>query len=53
MMILRGREASRFERRIEEDLKRPTKLIPTPKLEEARRLVIQYAHKRAMVRPTK
>ena len=42
-MVLRGREADRFERRIEEDLKRPTKLIPTPKLEEARKLIFQLS----------
>lgn len=44
--VLRGREAERFERKIKEDLNKPTKLIPTPKLEKARELVIAHAIKR-------
>ena len=41
--ILKGREAIKFDERIKKDLQRPTRLVPTPKLEEARKLVIEYA----------
>ena len=41
--ILKGREAIKFDERIKKDLHRPTRLVPTPKLEEARKLVIEYA----------
>jgi hypothetical protein len=37
--ILWGREAKKFEQRLADDLNNPTTLKPTPKLEEARRIV--------------
>ncbi|MBW2083835.1 MAG: hypothetical protein JRI39_12320 [Deltaproteobacteria bacterium] len=41
-----GRRASKkFLEKIEKDLKRPARLVPTPKLYEARRLVTQHACK--------
>jgi len=33
--ILRGKDAKEFEKKIKKDLKKPTKLIPTPKLYKA------------------
>lgn len=44
--ILRGREAKRFEARVSEDLKKPCRLIPTPRLEQARRIVKEYVLER-------
>ena len=40
--ILKGKDAERFETRILHDLKTPCKLIETPKLEQARNMVIEY-----------
>lgn len=40
--ILRGKDAEEFERRVAQDLKKRCKLVETPKLEEARRLVVEY-----------
>ena len=42
MRVLKGREAYRFEARVAKDLTRPSYAIPTPKLEQARRLVKEY-----------
>ena len=39
--ILRGKHARRFWRMVERDLKTPLGLVPTPKLEEARRLIVE------------
>ena len=44
--ILKGKEASNFLRKIESDLKKPLKFIPTPKLDQAKKLVKQYVAKR-------
>jgi hypothetical protein len=44
--ILGKKETTRFLKQIKEDLKSPAELIPTPKIEEARRLVKEYAAKR-------
>ncbi len=41
--VLRGLEAKKFARKIERDLKRPTTLKDTPKLEEARKAVREHA----------
>lgn len=43
--VLRGEYALEFERKIEQGLKKPAKLIPTPKIENARKLVIAYVSK--------
>ncbi|MDQ1317212.1 MAG: hypothetical protein QG588_863 [Candidatus Poribacteria bacterium] len=43
---LKGKDAVRFSERIKKDLAKPAKLIPTPKIEEARRAVKEYAAKR-------
>jgi hypothetical protein len=44
--VLTGQDAFVFCRTIEEDLKKPTRLIPTPKLEAARKKIQQYASER-------
>jgi len=41
--ILKGRTAKAFEERIKFDLSRPASLKPTPKLEQARAAVKEYA----------
>lgn len=41
--ILKGRDAKKFDEKIKQDLQRPTRLVPTPRLEEARKLVMEYA----------
>lgn len=41
--ILRGREAKKFDLRIEEDLKTPTSIIATPRLENAKLLLRKNA----------
>lgn len=43
--ILRGADAERFEIRILQDIKKPCKLIETPKLEQARKIVRAHAKK--------
>lgn len=43
--VLRGRDAKRFDEKIIVDLKTKMPLIATPKLEEARKLAIEYANK--------
>ena len=43
---LYGKDADRFEAMIEEGLKHPCGPVPTPKLEEARRKVLQDAKRR-------
>ncbi len=43
--ILSKKEYIKFLKKVEEGLKKPTRLILTPKIEEARRLVKQYAAK--------
>jgi NAD(P)H-hydrate repair Nnr-like enzyme with NAD(P)H-hydrate dehydratase domain len=43
--ILGRKEAVKFLKKVEEDLKKSTRLILTPKIEEARRLVKEYAAK--------
>ncbi len=40
--LLRGKDAERFVRTVARDLKHPASYVPTPKLEEARKLVRQY-----------
>lgn len=37
--ILEGEDAEKFYDRIKEDLKTPTFLVPTPKLEQAKKLI--------------
>lgn len=41
---LYGKEAEEFTKKIEEDLKKPVGLIPTPKLEEARKRIYAMTH---------
>ena len=41
--VLTGQDAVVFMRTIEEDIKKPSRLVPTPKLEQARRLIKQHA----------
>jgi len=41
--VLTGKEAAKFITRIQEEAKNKVGLIPTPKLEEARKLVKQYS----------
>jgi hypothetical protein len=43
--VLWGRDAEKFEKKIAEDLKNPTTLKSTPKLEEARVLAREYAQR--------
>jgi glutamate formiminotransferase len=43
--ILKGKIAKEFEKRIQHDLQIPAYLKPTPKIEEARKAVKQYAVK--------
>jgi hypothetical protein len=40
--VLRGRAAREFERKLREDLKKPSRLTETPKLEAARNAVKAY-----------
>lgn len=42
---LYGKDAERFTKKVEEDLKKPVRPTPTPKLAKARRLVREYAAK--------
>jgi len=44
--VLRGRAAKNFEKKLRQDLRRPSKLTATPKLEEARNAVKAYAKAR-------
>jgi len=44
--ILRGKAGRRFEKKIKKDLKSPTTLVDTPRLEEARKLVRKHGEKR-------
>ena len=44
--VLRGRAAKKFEKKLRQDLKRPSTLIATPKLEDARTAVKVYADTR-------
>jgi hypothetical protein len=41
--VLEGEDAENFIRRLHEDLKTPATLVPTPKIEQARKLVREYA----------
>jgi len=41
--VLRGRAGRKFEKKLQQDLKRPSKLTATPKLEDARNAVKAYA----------
>ena len=41
--VLTGQDAEAFSATIEKDLKNPSRLIPTPKLEQARKLIRQHA----------
>jgi hypothetical protein len=43
--ILRGKDAERFDARVREDLERPTSAVATPKLENAKLLVREYAER--------
>lgn len=44
--VLTGQDAEAFSATIEKDLKKPSRLVPTPKLEQARELIRQHASKR-------
>ena len=44
--VLTGQDAETFSATIEKDLKKPSRLVPTPKLEQARKLIKQHASKR-------
>ncbi len=41
--VLQGKEAVDFQKRLDDDLKRPVELKKTPKLEKARELIKRYA----------
>jgi hypothetical protein len=41
--VLQGKEAVDFQMRLDADLKRPVKLVKTPKIQKARELIKQYA----------
>lgn len=41
--VLKGKEAIDFQKRLDADLKRPSRLRPTPKLQKARKLIKQHA----------
>lgn len=43
--ILRGREAKKFDEQIKSDLKKPTTIVDTPKLESAKQLIRDYANR--------
>ena len=43
--ILRGKDAEEFDRKIAEGLKHPVYPVPTPKLENAKRLIKAYAER--------
>lgn len=43
--VLVGQDAVDFAKRIDADLKKRVRLVPTPKIERARALVKQYAAK--------
>ena len=47
--VLRGKSARKFEAKIAEDLKRPTREIPTPKLEEALNAVLKYEREKKFI----
>jgi len=40
---LNTKESERFLKRVESDLKKPVELAPTPRLEEAEKIIEQYA----------
>lgn len=44
--VLTGQDAVNFFRTIAKDSEKPSRLIPTPKLEEARRLIREHASAR-------
>lgn len=44
--VLTGQDAETFSATIARDLKKPSRLVPTPKLEQARKLIKQHASKR-------
>ncbi len=44
--VLTGQDAEDFSATIEKDLKNPSRLVPTPKLKQARKLIKQHASKR-------
>ena len=44
--ILKGKDASNFLHKIENDLKKPLKYTSTPKLDQAKKLVRKYVAKR-------
>lgn len=43
--ILYGQEAEKFTKKIEEDLKKPVGLTPTPKLKDARKRIAKHARR--------
>ena len=43
--ILKNEDAVNFTKKIEEDLKKPATLVPTPKIETARKLINEYISK--------
>jgi len=47
--ILRGKEAKKFEIKIEQDLQIPAYLKATPKIEQARKSVKEYALKGSQI----
>ena len=51
--ILTGKEAEDFLKTISEDLKHPVGLVPTPKLEEARKLIEKYGREHERNRTVK
>ncbi len=43
--VLKGREVTEFQMRLDADLKKPVSLVETPKIRKARELIKQYASK--------
>ena len=41
--VLEGKEVAEFKKRLDADLKRPVRLVQTPKIGKARKLIKQYA----------
>jgi len=48
--VLNKIEYIRFLRKIKKDLLKPTKLVPTPKIEDARKLIKKYIKEQKKIR---
>ncbi len=43
--ILKGREVTEFQNRLDADLKKPVSLVDTPRIQKAREMIKQHASK--------